>query len=355
MMTRLVTALLGSLLATAALAATAFAADSFPIYVYPAPVTRAAPKLDGVLDDACWKDAPVVSGFIYYNNSDKAPVQTSFRVVYDAERLYFGIFCDEPRLDLLTTKPCPRDSMEIFQTEAIELFIEPKHGDGDYYQIAANAAGSVYDSHRTEAVWDTGAEAAAKVQAGGWGLEVAIPWKGLGMTGPKAGMDLGFNVCRDRTLDNARQWTCWAQVAANFHDPTHFANLVLAPTPEQLGALGNEFRRGERTGPLLIFSTEGFSQTSYKSLALVSLDRIEKLVGELDGIAKAEPDAAAKAEITRRLEPIRAMVAAARQQAEAGEVDGAAWARMDASLSKTARELGDVVWEARLAALLGGV
>jgi hypothetical protein len=348
--TRVRTTLLACLMATGA-----SAADTFPIYVYPAPAAKSAPKLDGLLDDPGWKDAPVVSGFIYYNSADKAPVQTSFRVTYDAQALYFGIFCDEPRLDLLTPKSCPRDSMEVFQTEAIELFVEPNHGDGDYYQIAANAAGSVYDSHRTEAVWDTGATAAAKVQAGGWGLEVAIPWKGLGVTAPKPGQDLGVNVCRDRTLDNARQWTCWAQVAANFHDPAHFANLVLSPTPEQLGALGNEFRRGERTGPLMIFSSEGFSQTSYKSLALASLERIRGLVGELEGIAKTERDPAAAAEIEKRLGPIRAMTTAARQQAEAGAVDGATWARMDADLSRTARDLGDVVWEARLTALLSGL
>jgi hypothetical protein len=332
-----------------------FAADDFPIYVYPAPMAKTPPKIDGVLDDACWKDAPVVSGFIWYNKAEKMPVQTSFRVIYDAANLYFGVTCDEPRMDLLNPKPAPHDSMEVFQTEAIELFIEPQHGSGDYYQVAANAAGAVYDSHRTDPTWDSGAVAVAGRQKNAWTLEVAIPWKGMGVNRVESGMNMSFNVCRDRTLADAREWSCWAQVAANFHDPAHFANLALSPTPEQLGKLGPEFRKGDRTGPLLIFSNEGFSKTSYKALATAALTRTEELIRQLDAIRAGERDSAAAAELQKRLSPIREAVDACRRQVADEGFDAAAWARMDAQIEGLRRELAEAVWNARLSALFQSI
>ena len=39
------------------------AGDDYAIYVYPCPRTTQSPVIDGVLDDACWEEAPAVGGF----------------------------------------------------------------------------------------------------------------------------------------------------------------------------------------------------------------------------------------------------------------------------------------------------
>jgi len=44
-----------------------------------------------------------------------------------------------------------------------------------------------------------------------------------------------------------------SQIAANFHDPEHFGHLVLSPTPEILGKLSDEFRKGGLDGPIQVF------------------------------------------------------------------------------------------------------
>src|SRR3990170_1107489 len=100
-----------------------------------------------------------------------------------------------------------------------------------------------------------------------WTLEVAIPWADLGLISPQSGDLLGFNVCRNRYLSGRTEWSNWAQTKGNFHDVERFAHLVLSPTPEEIGRLGGELRKGERSGPILLFGPEGYSGTSYRALA----------------------------------------------------------------------------------------
>ena len=87
----------------------ACAQDDFPINVYPCPKADKAPVLDGKLDDPAWQKAPLVSSFLLYGTDKLAPVQTSFRVLYDDKYLYFGIHCDEPDMGKLISQTFARD------------------------------------------------------------------------------------------------------------------------------------------------------------------------------------------------------------------------------------------------------
>ena len=53
------------------------------------------PQLDGVLDDAVWKTAPLHEGFRQRDPDEGEPVsqRTTFQVAYDDEAIYFGIMC----------------------------------------------------------------------------------------------------------------------------------------------------------------------------------------------------------------------------------------------------------------------
>ena len=77
---------------------------------------------------------------------------------------------------------------------------------------------------------------ATSVGESGWFLEFSIPWADLGIE-PEQGRIVGINVCRDRTIANAREWSNWSQTNANFHDPLRFGHLVLSPTPAMLAPM----------------------------------------------------------------------------------------------------------------------
>ncbi len=328
-------------------------ADDYPIKVYPCPRLSPAPKIDGDLSEACWKKAPLVSGFTHYNKPDLVDVQTSFRVGYDERHLYFAVHCDEAKPAKLTASHAGRDSKECFRGEAVEIFLDPNHDHANYYQFAANLAGSFYDAVKTDPIWNSASVLKTKLGARGWGLELAVPWRDLGVAAPGPGKVLGFNVCRDRHVGQARQWSNWSQTMANFHDPKRFAHLVLSPTDEMLGSLGGEFRKGGRGGPVRIFGREGRSGKAYLTMARKGLSRLDALVEEIAREGKAEPLAPARAEVAERLETARHLLQPLRTRVRSGKPLGAAkWGRMSVQIAGLEKRLGELLWEARLAALL---
>jgi hypothetical protein len=274
------------------------AADSFPINVYPCPRAEPAPVLDGRLDDAVWQQAPVVSGFTVLDSDQLVNPQTSFRVLWDDQCLYLGVHCDEPQMDKVSPVRYAHDEHAVFGSETVEFFVDPHHTHDLYYQLAFNVAGSLYDGEREATVWNSSAQVTTHLGQDFWSAEVAVPWEPL-KAKPQAGQVVGFNVNRNHRIGE-KIWATWARVMNGFHDPERFAHLVLSGTPEMIGNLSQEFRKGGRTGPITVFSAEGFAQTSYARLAEAAFAEVERLLADLDEERRQEKDPAAAAEIERR-------------------------------------------------------
>lgn len=327
------------------------AADSFPINVYPAPKAEAAPVLDGKLDDAVWQQAPVVSGFLYYGKDTLVPEQTSFRLLWDEKNLYLGLRADEPLMEKVSPIKYAHDEHSLFGNETIEFFIDPNHTHDLYYQLAFNVAGSLYDGEREATVWNSDAQVRTHLGSDFWSAEVAVPWGPI-KARPAPGKVIGFNVCRDRNVGD-KTWSNWSRTMGGFHDPIRFAHIVLSGTPEMIGKLSQEFRKGQRSGAITVFSTEGFAQTSYARLADAAFADVDKLLGRLNDVVRQEKSPAAAAEIKRRAEEYQTKVDTLRKGA--GELDAASWTRLDLALQGIVGELNSMVWEARLTALFNAI
>ena len=78
--------------------------------------------------------------------NEAMPVQTFFHVTYDDAGIYFAITCDEPTPEGVRQISELRDTHDIFGQEAIEIFLDPGHTHRSLYQLAINAAGSLYDT-----------------------------------------------------------------------------------------------------------------------------------------------------------------------------------------------------------------
>ena len=336
-------------------AAVCVADDDFEIRVYPAPRAEGPITVDGALDEPCWEQAPLVGGFTRHDRPELVDVQAFFRVLYDDRKLYFGVTCDEPLMDKMIPVAQARDAHAVFGGESIEFFVDPNHDHSDYYQFAVNSAASMYDSHKTDPNWNADIVAGVTLGEDGWTLEFAIPWEDLGVT-PARGTVIGFNLCRNRQIGNSRQWSNWSQTKANFHDPERFGHLVLSPTPEQIGRLGEEFRKGGRRGPIVVFSKEGFAQTSYRALAAEALASLGGAVDTLEAAMRSEDHGPTRRELRRLVRSYRADVAPlAAAIADERHLDAAEWTRMDLRINELARELDDAVWKARLAAMLADI
>lgn len=333
----------------------AWAQDQYDIKVYPCPRAEGGIVIDGVLSDPGWERAPVVDEFTVYNQPEPIEPQTMVAMAWDDAAFYLGVVSVEPNMERMAPVRHARDSMEVFHGETIEVFLDPDHDHQAYFQIAINAAGSIYDSVRTDPSWNSEATVATRLGEGSWALEVAVPWAKLGVA-PAAGAVVGVNVCRDRYLGANKQWSNWSQTAANFHDPDRFGHAVLSPSARQLGELEAEYRRGGRAGAIVFLGPDTLMQAAYRELGRHALAGADGLLTELEEAIKVEEDEATRAELARRLEAYQgelkefaALVASDRPVAREQ------WRRMTFRLGEIRLELDRVVWEARLAALLAGI
>jgi len=330
------------------------AQDSFEVKVYPAPRVRDpspeqddAITIDGVPDEAAWQRAPLAGGFTLFNGSGLVDVQTWFRAAYNSRFLLVAVLCDEPNIAALAAESCSHDSKEVFRGETIELFVEPRHDHGEYFQVAFNAAGSVYDSRRTSASWNSEAVVKTSVKGKQWIAEVALPWETLGVE-PAQGAVLGVNVCRDRLLGQDKQWTNWSQTVDGFHDPVRFGHLVLSPTPSRLAALAPEFRRGGRQGPLVVCGREDLSRQASLTTITRTLHDCEAYLKGIEAARNAHEAAAPEERVAALREKLAAVRGKARQ---AATLDASGLSQLSGELAQLKTALRKLFFEARFAAL----
>jgi len=335
-----------------ALCAWALANDDYDIKVYPCPRTNAPVAVDGQLNEAAWESAPLVTGFTQYNRPVLVDPQTSLRVMYDDANLYFGVTCDEPRMDKLTAVGHARDSGEVFHGEAIEIFVDPDHDQRTYYQFGINAAASIYDSRLTDPAWSAKVRAATVLGEKAWTVEVAIPWADLGVA-PQTGWLFSLNVCRDRLLGTDRQWSNWAQTAANFHDPLRFAPAVLSPDAQRLGELEAEYRKGGRAGAIVLCGPESLTEAAYRVLGRNALVASGELLDTMQQAAAQEREAGAREVMAARIADYRKELEGFNASIHGGKPVGTDdWKQMTFRLAQMRGELDRLSWEARLAALI---
>ena len=147
--------------------------------------------IDGKLDEPAWRRAPEHSGFEQTLGRqgrrplpDGAP-QTSFRVVYDADAVYFGIRCAEPKMKDLVAKAARHWDAAMWSDDDVEIFLDPVGDRQEFYQFAVNTDGTQTDlylierGHTGKDPWSSEWKAAVFKGPDFWSLEVAIPFADL--------------------------------------------------------------------------------------------------------------------------------------------------------------------------------
>ena len=90
--------------------------------------------LDGRLDEAAWESAKTFTGYkkTQRQGGETVKVQTFFKVLPCADRIYFGFKCMEPTMD--KAKEIDPD-IDVWASNRVELFISPSGGNYDFYQF----------------------------------------------------------------------------------------------------------------------------------------------------------------------------------------------------------------------------
>ncbi len=175
--------------------------------------TSVPPVVDGVLDDFCWQNAPVISEFTQVEPTEgAAPTErTEVRIRYDQDHLYIAVRCYDTEPGKIVATQMQRDA-DLESDDTITLTFDTFARKRAGYLFRMNPANARQDALIGEngdlnVEWDTIWSGRSRIDSEGWTAEFAIPFKSLSFD-PKSAV-WGFNVERQiRRKQETVRWAC---------------------------------------------------------------------------------------------------------------------------------------------------
>ena len=137
------------------------------------------PVIDGSDDDACWAGAQYVSDFrVPGGPALPKELRTHAGLLYDASNLYVIVKAKEPNKANVQTRHEKGLDVPVWSGEdAVEVLLAPPSVDQNYYHIAANLKGALYDAANPggRTSWNSDAVVRTQMTAEGWTMEMKIP------------------------------------------------------------------------------------------------------------------------------------------------------------------------------------
>ncbi len=180
------------------------------------PTLRAARRqgpvhIDGRLDEAAWRNAPVDRRFVQGLPTEGAPPAqpTQVRVLYDDAALYVGAHMTEQDTSQIVSRLVRRDRQGQF--DWFEVALDPNQDRQTAYVFRVSAAGVQFDeylfndSHRDEN-WDAVWSSAVSRDSTGWSVEMRIPLSQIRYESGKGEQVWGVDFGRNRVASNSRSY-----------------------------------------------------------------------------------------------------------------------------------------------------
>ncbi len=167
------------------------------------PVVTAPPKIDGVIDDACWKAIEPVSDFTQYDpiNGAKASEETFVWAAFDQDYLYFAFLMKDSQPRKIWAELTPRNEYE--NNDSIKLILDAYNDKRTSIEFEVNPRGVQKNS--VETIW----KSEAFIRPDGWSAEMAIPFKSLRFSAQK--LDVwGINF--ERYINRLNETDFWTDV-----------------------------------------------------------------------------------------------------------------------------------------------
>jgi hypothetical protein len=189
-----------------------------PINLTPLLDGTAVPLIDGNAADAAWTGSATLGQFRANGvRREPAKQQTTARVTYDADNLYVVFACDEENTGKLRANCSTRNNGGLFADDYVAVLLRPVGG--KVSQVAVNSKGVVNVTPETANV-----KTAVVVGDRGWTVELAIPFRELGISPPSAGTVLQGNFVRGRR-GSGYEMSAWSRVEEQLGDERAFGEL----------------------------------------------------------------------------------------------------------------------------------
>ncbi len=178
-----------------------------------------APKIDGNIHDNEYSFK--TTGFMGIWDQKYSAEQSDVHFAYDSDNLYIGIV--SPVSGKLSSQVEGRDDVNIWQDDAVEVYLNLDPETDGFFQFIFNSAGTLYDSKNNDIKWSIDFPYSNQVSPDIWTLEMAIPFEKLGIRVPEEKEHWRINICR--SFSSSGTYTSISPVRRNYCDIPRFADL----------------------------------------------------------------------------------------------------------------------------------
>lgn len=175
--------------------------------------------LDGNLDEPYWAlRSNVVKAITGTSNNS-----VRFGTLGDTQNLYVGIEVLDADLK--------NDSAQAYQDDSIEIYLDADHNQSTSYDSKDHQITLGWHDTQLSMIGDIqGIQYAQKDIAGGYAVELAIPWSGLNVTPARdisLGFDIGNNDDDGKNGGNRESQLMWNGIGDNWRNTSAFGHLLL--------------------------------------------------------------------------------------------------------------------------------
>ncbi len=175
-------------------------------------------SIDGVLDEASWKDAEVARNFfmILPMDTSLANVKTEVRMMYSDKFIYLSAVCYDGIKGPYMVESLRRD-FSFTKNDNFIFFLDTYGDETSGYTFGTNAAGAqwdgtMYEGGKVDLSWDNIWYSKVKEYGDKWVMEIAIPFKTLRYR--KGLPSWGINLSRNDLKTTEK--SSWAPVPRQF-------------------------------------------------------------------------------------------------------------------------------------------
>ncbi|MDK2977781.1 MAG: hypothetical protein PWP52_495 [Bacteroidales bacterium] len=170
------------------------------------------PKIDGILDDDIWVNAPVAKDFIQFEpyNGYAPSLPTEVKILYDNHAIYFGAIMYDNHPDSIIKDLGVRDDYTSLNSDLFTVYINTFNDGVNASEFMVSASGIQSDvkhnGNSEDRNWDAVWESKVNITEKGWMVEMMIPYSALRFS-QKENQTWGVHFMRH--IRRYREWSSW--------------------------------------------------------------------------------------------------------------------------------------------------
>ncbi len=189
--------------------------SQIPFKTLEAKRTAFAPKIDGIIDDDVWRNAPLANHFIAFQPNPSIKEDENHRtevyILYDDQAIYIAAKMYETSNEDISHELTNRD--QIGNADFIDIILDTYNDKINAQEFAVTAAGVQFDAKYSaqgeDENWNAVWESEVKINGNMWTAEMKIPYSALRFAN-KDLQNWGLNIVRSR--QKSQQKLTWNEL-----------------------------------------------------------------------------------------------------------------------------------------------